>query len=1261
MQPHEQTLGDGYRIRVGRAVPSSGVNIAYIGNTIENPTSGEVHVIDNLAYTETNPYTEVMYADSNYQLISSYQSGLVHSENILITNVFTEDTNRIPLYYEYELQQLVPIGITGTYNGADMTISKLNAAITDEQYKIVLYESGYTGLSRAVIYTNFQGDRYNIYHISYRSWDDENQSDQRGTTEIMDLTPVFSKVDKGVDWPGDYENQRVYALEEVEGGGFRIYVPIAGTGQPVNTRTPEYFKYKIDANFDINCSHGAPRTLKIGMIVIEAHPGSSIRDTLRSLYNRVPQYLTLKNPHPYLMQLQNRSQVDWIEQAFQNDRDNMYYWMADINMPRHHMFDYDLIIIAGRGTLELSTEQINNIEAYLENGGAIWLDNNGLVEGSQLQLDNFPADVQFGYDDVSGGTLSFLDYMQFLTRYNVIAPGQMQEFGDPKTYISSYDENIIHLVWREFDDATPTYHPQLSYLEYESKGKILASSVGLMMGVINNRPHTINMVVNILLRIVEHGWRTGGYLNASVLEKASLLQADYKRNIMILPYDNGYSNDPTPKIVARKRLMRRPLRDIMQRYIPQARRYDTTKFKVSRINTKVKISPAKDFYDPHDIVYAYTDAGTSPWQTTSDNISVRYPNVTLKFTVDTFVYSRETNVDTYTPYDSFSDINSQLYTATINAYDGIKHLGPGHTAMPLSTVLPGERAGKAWVDKSMVYYRIRIGEYVAGIWKPATPDANIYVYDTATERYIVHRNGEIIIAATDVTDSMVVMAETHAYEAVATNDYAVKTLPSTIQLREPVERHDAAPWYLRIRHGNFSTTSYITNRDYEYTMTGISKTYRYRIPEFYNQIFNPAGQYEIMKQNMEVATFIDNNLVRVTRTPMAVDTDMPITVKKREHSLGTAYNELLSTTDGLTFHGQHNNWMRMPAPIIRDHQPGEYTINHTAGTVTFNDYRSDIRADYTFARDTNIEIAGYDRHSGIIQLNTNVDYTDNILVSYHYKQRYYVYRGYDDGTTFWHLDLNPSLGHFITYETESGLADIETYKLIGETVYVYMLPYTDGTYTNDSTIRHTFGEDNWNVIQQAYPQAVLLGKVQVRESSHPDNLVVFDTRTRGGGLQPQIDKVDMDKTADAHKLPSASEHYWDVGAWSGSAYQTQGVSVFTLPKTIKSQYGGQFNEDHIIDITRKQLALGIVPVINYAETDSSTINSTTTVRGQDTAILSGRVTIAEADHIIDDTINITLHEEIPTVLDSDTNKYLIYDIDDINIFTYDNIETVEEV
>ena len=1213
MKPHNQELGDGYSIRMGKRVPEDAANLAYIGHTTDNVPNAIVNVTDNVPHTETNPYIEIMYPDESYKLISAYQSGLVHSQNILVTNIFTLDTDRVPLYYQHTLSGVIARTSTEPtiYTGSDISVRKLNMEMSDERYMVMLTPTGTPGTSNVTIYTNFRGDRFNVYQAVYPKYDVEENEELTGSTELMNLIPIFTKVEKVTPWPGAYDGELVYAIEAQDGGGYRIYVTTSGTGEPEETREPEYFEYEIEAEYDVNCSHGAPGTLKVGLIPIEQFPGPSIRDFLRILHNRRPSYLTLMNPHPYLMRLSERSDPSWIQTSFEHDRDIQQYWLADINMPLHHMYDYDMLIIAGYGTHALTADQQSNLDKYLARGGSIWIDNNGMVEGAQLSLTDFPIDISFNYEDLTGGALEWVDFMQLLTRYNVIAPGQMTEFADTKIHIDCNHDDLEVMVLRHFDDVTPVTQNKLIFCTYQNRGKVLLSATALVDGVIRNRPHTIKMAVNILLRLFEHGWCTSGRRNSAVLEKASMMHADYKSNTLTLPYHNGYSNDPSPKIVALRQLMRHPFRRTMQNSLPPMQRHDIARFQIRNYSDNVHISPVRTFYNPGDLVYAYTDRDTNPWVPTETSvININYPTVNLYYTIEAFVYNRESDTAVYQPYLAVEDIGYRTHELNLSAYDGLCDGGPDQTLMPLPVAAPGLRSGTAWVDKSKVYFRIRLGRYINNIWNPGKRNANIYLYDIVNERYRADRNGEIIISATDVTDNMLIKVDTHEYEAVLTNDYAVKTLPSIIQLEQPVEPYEASPWYLRVRNGNFTITANITKDQYGNTVPGISNTYRYQLPEFQHQAFDPPDQESTMRRNLEVAQFVDNDLIRVSRTPMVIDEDHEISVIKREHDLVTVRSEELSTTDSLTFYAQNDNWMMQPSPII---QPPDFSsINYEAGSVTFGTAKTSVTADYTYAKDTTLDVVAYDENSGTIHIAQDIDHVDNILASYYYQQKYYTYHGYMDGATFWHLDLNPAPGHYITYYGETGPTDVETHKLLGEMVYIYILPYTDGSTFNEQTVRHTFGEQNWQTIRSAYPRAILLGKVQVREASSPDDLVIFDTRSRGGGLKQRVKADQMNAVASKHDQPSAADHYWDVGAWDGDAYQTQGVSVFTLPKKLKVDYGGQFTEDDVIEIVRKQLSLGIIPVIDYAESDEAALNATAKVRARSTVNLASMVYVIDS-------------------------------------------------
>ena len=1212
MQPHEQSLGDGYRLRLGHSVPGGGANLAYIGNTVQDVTSGAVHITDNHPYAESMPFEEIMYPDDGYILRSTFQSDRVHSTDILVTNVFANDTNRTPLYYYYDVQGLIYKTTTAptVYTGQDISIVKLNDNITTEKHMVVLYPAETPGFSYAVVFTNFTGARLNVYKVVYPRYDTEATMEQSGFTEVMSLAPIFTKVDYVNPWPGAHAGEKVYALVQQSGGGHLVYVSTAGTQQPTDKRTAQSVNVTLDINIDSNCSHGAAKTLNVGLIPVTGYPGQSIVGSLLAMYQRTPSYLTLRNPHPYLMRLNERSDPNWINTSFTHDRGQQDYWLADLNMPLHHMYDYDLLIIAGRGPLVLTTEQASNLSNYLERGGTIWIDNNGMVDGSQLSLTSFPAEFTFTYDNTLGSsTLQSTDIMQLLTRYNVMAPGQMQEFSDdtvgiefPFDVTPTGDEPDT-LIWREFSTQTQL---KLCLYEYQSRGRILFSAVGIMHGIVNNQSGAIKLAVNVLLRMVENRWMSGGRIRTSLLEKASLLRADYQTDTLTLPYVNAYSNDQVPEIIARRQLAPGILRKALHNYMPQLKPYDRMKFYPNKDAANVHFSPNKDYYEPGDILYAYTKSDTKPWNVGSGkDINPRYPDVSFYFTIEAFVYEKPPGIDTYQPSLDFNSISQKAYQATISAYDGITNLGPGKTVLPFTAALPGEKSGTAWIDRANVYYRMRLGRYVGGVWRPGTANINLILYDTVNERYVVTRNAEIVISACDITSNMIVQAYTHTYAAVETNDYAVRTLPATIQLSGPVETQEYMPWYLRIRNGHFSRTTNITMRNGE-PVRGIATTYRYRLPEFNRQIFSPQGQYKTMKRTREVATFIDNDLIRVSRTPLVVSQSLPLTVIRRDYEIGYSKNELLTTTDGYTFSGAHANWLMTPSPIINEVYQ---EINYTAGTVVFGEYRSDIRASYHYAKDTVLDVLESDAQSGIIRLGTPVDHTDNILVTYHYDQHYLSYKGYWDGTIYWHLDLNPAPGHYITYPTSTGPDDVETYKLLGEVVYIYLLPYTDGTTTNDHTVRHVFGEANWNVIQQAHPQALLLGKAQVREAATAEDLVVIDTRQRGGGLRQSVTKDDMDYLANWNNEPSASDHFWDVGAWNHTAYQTQGVVSIAIPKSIKIEHGGQFTEDHIQDIVRKHLAFGVVPVIEYTDTASKSFNATALLRRTHSANFSAVVTI----------------------------------------------------
>lgn len=1214
MQRHQSELGTGYSIRMGNTVPVTGANLGYIGYAQDRAQTAFVNISNNTPYYETHPHGMECYPYTDGSLIGSAHDGFVYSNNVLVTNIFTNDTDRIPLYYRHTLSGLVARDVTTplVYIGSDISIDKLNATLTSrERYMIVLEPSETDGLSHVHVYTSFNSDRFNQYRITYPKYDTETSKELIGHTQLLNLQPLFTRVDFTDPWPGEHENQNVYALVEHQTGQYRVYVPSLGTGEPPDKRIPEPFEYKIDVEHDEPCYARNPKTVKIGLILVEGVPGPNIKSALVRLQAATPDYITLKNPHPYLMQTNNRHDPNWINLAFEQNTHQSEYWLADINMPLYHMHDYDVIIFAGQGTIELTTDQIEHFEVYLEHGGTIWLDNSGTTPDSGLNVDGLPVSIYFEHHEIHGELELPQNFLNILARYYQLDLSQLDEITNTYMVINGPQDGHIILKRIDEDAATPTNLPHVMiYDAIGGRGRIYATADGCMKGLVDQHKHKTELSVNSIFRLLEHQWLTTGLIKDAVLNSHSVNTADMKHGKLTLSYENGYDNNHN--LIKLKRLVPKDIRRAVERYIPKLRsrqRRSVTQYMVDLLTDKVTLVPDKDTYNDGDILYVHTDENTQPWAVPYlSDVDVSYPQVEITYTIEAFTHEQDGPNLPYKPCRSLKDISHNKHEVNISAHDGLVHCGPRFTKLPLRTALPPYKSGTTWVDKALIYYQINIGQFVSGIWQPGSPYGNIFIYDTETDEYKICKDGTITISATDITDTQVILAETYRYETLITDYYAIYTEPAILQLHEPASIDQSAPWYVRVKNGHFLSKQTITHNSYGELDEGITALYNYRLPEYNRQPFSPPGQQETMYQALESSEFIDNNLIRVRRTPIIVDEDRPMSVVKRGKHVKYIQNEVLTPgPDNKVFQAEHGNWLRNPPPIIYGNIPDH--INYATGTVTFTTPQSEITASYTYTTDIPLEVASYDRNSGLIQLQDNIEYTDLILASYYYQQDFLEYVGFDDGTTFWHLDLNPSPGHYITYYGEHGPADIETYKLLGETIYIYIIPYTDGEYVNDYVVRHTFSKDTWWVIQQANPQALLLGQVQVREASTPDQLVVIDTRSRGGGLRSHVTHNTMDKIASQHNLPSAKEHFWDIGLWGGDAYQQFGVGVVTLPKRIKHDQGGQFTEDDIIEIVRKQLSFGIVPILNYANTNTNSLAVETLIQAQKSDSLSATVTV----------------------------------------------------
>ena len=129
-------------------------------------------------------------------------------------------------------------------------------------------------------------------------------------------------------------------------------------------------------------------------------------------------------------------------------------------------------------------------------------------------------------------------------------------------------------------------------------------------------------------------------------------------------------------------------------------------------------------------------------------------------------------------------------------------------------------------------------------------------------------------------------------------------------------------------------------------------------------------------------------------------------------------------------------------------------------------------------------------------------------------------------------------------------------------------------------MRHCFNEAEWLSVKASYPNALLIGRIFVRENTNLENIVLMDARQLGGGLKETISQETIEQKV------GYTSAFWDIGGFDGLSYYRNGVSIIRLPSNILRENGGQFSERDVEDILNKYLSFGILPIIEYVELEN---------------------------------------------------------------------------
>lgn len=204
-------------------------------------------------------------------------------------------------------------------------------------------------------------------------------------------------------------------------------------------------------------------------------------------------------------------------------------------------------------------------------------------------------------------------------------------------------------------------------------------------------------------------------------------------------------------------------------------------------------------------------------------------------------------------------------------------------------------------------------------------------------------------------------------------------------------------------------------------------------------------------------------------------------------------------------------------------------------------------------------IKDYNSSTGDIYLKAPLASTDPQLVKVDYTTSRPTYNFKQFGGN--RLSLNPYPGH--------------NRDLVGKPIYIYILPAyvkdEDGDVISASvqerTLRFTTDRTIFDLIDPDYdPLAVLLGIVHITRALDINDLVMLDTRRRGGGARDTISDTEI------ARLIEDSTSFWDVGFSAGMSYQSGGFVIIRLPRELRLMFP---DDEEIIAAIERNITAGV--------------------------------------------------------------------------------------
>ena len=358
----------------------------------------------------------------------------------------------------------------------------------------------------------------------------------------------------------------------------------------------------------------------------------------------------------------------------------------------------------------------------------------------------------------------------------------------------------------------------------------------------------------------------------------------------------------------------------------------------------------------------------------------------------------------------------------------------------------------------------------------------------------------------DVNADNYLNANDEAYFVASRPYFYLKPIKfKAIYLEKPNNVTADDDWYVKIKAGSFTRRMDSAG---QVVPSGQGTLYQYYISEYDENPWSLAHGRPYVGISKEDATVVDTNNIKVRHTPIFIPPS------------DVFYN------DGFP--------------------PSGYLHVHLNGAQLSED-----------------NIVDWDVYNGTIQVARTLGINDDVKVTYNYKEDYYEYQGFvgsgklygDVGPfDFYPLDLNPTPMH------NHGM------YASGVTAHIFVSPswnLDSEVFFDEAPCYHNYtGDPSGNL-------DFYLGSVSMAPHARERDVQVTDTRSRGGGLRPDVD------LAKVKSVQPESQFYWDVGYFDGQAFPSNGVLVFQIPKYLQSR------EDEVREKINKHLAYGEYAIIDF--------------------------------------------------------------------------------